>query len=489
MKINVFVTFFVSSIAMSRSARLLLLLAASAAVATATGSATDNEALTAPLTVDEREAMTSDFVDIVQVDSESSDKGGGRVPSTDGQRTLAVMLRDVLPWPRVEVDELGCMHGVISGRDGAPAVAMLAHVDTSPQFTGAGVRPLVHRDWDGSPIMLPHGDRPILDPRQMPALQRVAGLNDTIITSSGDTLLGADDKSGVALLLAVARRLLSLPQEQRGATVEFVFNTDEEIGLLSAQKLKFLTEGVVASYTFDGETFAQVDTETWHAEGCQLFVTGVSVHPGYSFGTMVNAAALAANFISEIHNGAEADPTAVGTPRTTGGPGSERSGFVHVLSVHGDVGSATVPFILRDFSVSGVAARRAFVDEALSRVRANAPRGASFNMSCSTTYQNMKSVLDRSPLVVEHAVEAVKRATGVSSVGLGAIRGGTDGSVLTLRGKPTPNIFAGWHEAHGPKEWASATEMVLAAQTALHLIALWGQQEARTHATQSAAEL
>ena len=164
-------TFFVSP-----SARLLLLLAASAAVATTTGSASDNQALTAPLTVDEREAMISDFVDIVQVESESSDSAGaaGVVPSTDGQRTLAVMLGDVLPWPRVEVDELGCMHGVISGRDGAPAVAMLAHVDTSPQFTGAGVRPLVHRGWDGSPIMLPHGDRPILDPRQMPALQRLS---------------------------------------------------------------------------------------------------------------------------------------------------------------------------------------------------------------------------------------------------------------------------------------------------------------------------
>jgi len=304
----------------------------------------------------------------------------------------------------------------------------------------------------------------------MPALKRVATLKDTIITASGDTLLGADDKSGVALLVAVARRLMSLPQEQRGATVELVFNTDEEIGLRSAGKLNFISEHVVGSYTFDGETFSQVDTETWHADGCELKVHGVSVHPGYSTGKMVNAAAIAAHFASELHRGAEQD-LRIGTPATT----ADRQGFVHVLSVRGDVGSATVPFILRDFEEDGVTARRAFAEGVLQRVKKESPSAAVFELACSNTYKNMKSYLDQNPQVVEYAVEAVRRATGVQEVRQGAIRGGTDGSVLTLRGKPTPNIFAGWHEAHGPKEWASLHEMSMAAETALHLLSLWGK--------------
>ncbi|MDB4339436.1 tripeptide aminopeptidase PepT [bacterium] len=339
------------------------------------------------------------------------------------------------------------------------------------QFTGKGVKPIVHRAWTGSPIILPHNGL-ILDPREMPALQRVENLNDTIITSSGDTLLGADDKSGVAALFAVARRLLELPAEERGATVEFVFNTDEEIGLRSASKLEYLLPNVVAGYTFDGETFGQVDVETWHAEGCELKVQGVSVHPGYATGKMVNAAALLSQFVAVVHARAEADES-VGTPRTT----KDRNGFLHFTHLHGDVSVGLASFILRDFDAAGVALRRAVVEGALHEVEAAAPPEAEFNLTCSTTYKNMKSYLDEKPLVVARAVEAVKRATGVDVVNLGAIRGGTDGSVLTLRGKPTPNIFAGWHEAHGPKEWASMKEMVWAAETALHLLALWADGE------------
>lgn len=309
----------------------------------------------------------------------------------------------------------------------------------------------------------------------MPALQRVEKLNDTIITSSGDTLLGADDKSGVAALCAVARRLLEMPAEERGATVEFVFNTDEEIGLRSASKLEYLLPDIVAGYTFDGETFGQVDVETWHAEGCELKVQGVSVHPGYSTGKMVNAVALLSQFVAAVHTRAEADGS-VGTPRTT----KDRDGFLHFTHLHGDVSAGLAGFILRDFDAAGVAARRAVVDEALRAVETAAPPEAGFNLTCSTTYKNMKSYLDEKPLVVARAVEAVKRATGLGAVRLGAIRGGTDGSVLTLRGKPTPNIFAGWHEAHGPKEWASMTEMAFAAETALHLVSLWADGDGTT---------
>lgn len=312
----------------------------------------EQPALTAPLTSAERDQLVEDFVDFARFMTESSDSAAGvKIPSTEGQLDFTRMLSKRLQWPNVEVDSLGCMHAVIPGPAGAPAIAMLAHVDTSPQFTGEGVQPIVHRQWDGQPISLPLGNL-TLDPAEMPGLKRVAALKDTIITASGDTLLGADDKSGVALLFAVARRLLSLSPEERGATVELVFNTDEEIGLISASKLEYMAD-VVAGYTFDGEEFAQVDTETWHAEGCELKIQGVSVHPGYATGKLVHAAALAAHFVTEVHRGAEND-TEIGVPATTSG----RKGFIHVLSVRGDVGSATVPFILRDFQEAGVAARR-----------------------------------------------------------------------------------------------------------------------------------
>jgi tripeptide aminopeptidase len=211
----------------------------------------DSAALTAPLTTAEREQLVLDFCDFARWDTESRDEAPPeRVPSTEGQREFNNMLRERLQGLPVqgllvEIDDLGCLHAIIPGKPGAPAVAMLAHVDTSPQFTGKGVEPVVQREWDGRPITLPRGGL-TLDPSEMPALQRVAALKDTIITASGDTLLGADDKSGVALLVAVARRLLSLPPEQRGATVEIVFNTDEEIGLRSAAKLNYITENIVA---------------------------------------------------------------------------------------------------------------------------------------------------------------------------------------------------------------------------------------------------
>jgi tripeptide aminopeptidase len=227
-------------------AALVTLVAAAKAAATS-----DSAALTAPLTAAEREQLVRDFCDFARWDTESRDEAPPeRVPSTEGQRELNKMISERLKGLRVqgllvEVDDLGCLHAIIPGKPGAPAVAMLAHVDTSPQFTGKGVEPVVHREWNGRPITLPRGGL-TLDPSEMPALQRVAALNDTIITASGDTLLGADDKSGVALLVAVARRLLSLPPEQRGATVEIVFNTDEEIGLRSAAKLNYITENIVA---------------------------------------------------------------------------------------------------------------------------------------------------------------------------------------------------------------------------------------------------
>ncbi len=320
----------------------------------------EQSALTAPLTIAERDQLVEDFVDFAKFMTESSDSAAGvKIPSTEGQLEFTRMLSKRLQWPNVEVDALGCMHAVIPGPAGAPAIAMLAHVDTSPQFTGEGVQPIVHRLWDGQPISLPRNNL-TLDPAEMPGLKRLAALKDTIVTASGDTLLGADDKSGVALLFAVARRLLSLPPEERGATVELVFNTDEEIGLISASKLEYMAD-VVAGYTFDGEEFAQVDTETWHAEGCELKIQGVSVHPGYATGKLVHAAALAAHFVTEVHRGAEND-TDIGVPATTSG----RTGFIHVLSVRGDVGSATVPFILRDFQEAGVAARRCWLLPLLS---------------------------------------------------------------------------------------------------------------------------
>jgi tripeptide aminopeptidase len=408
------------------------------------------------------EPLLDRFTRYVRVDTQSDRVHAfDRVPSSDNQLELARVLVSELQEAGLQdaaLDDQGVVMATLPGEAGRPVIGLLAHMDTSPDAPGEGVEPIVHRGYDGSVIELPKGSTR-LDPETMPALHGAVGHD--VITSSGDTLLGADDKAGVAEIMTAVAYLAAHPELPR-PTIRVGFTPDEEVGQ-GGHRVSLDEFGADCAYTLDGSDLGGLQDETFSADEATLTVTGVDIHPGTATGKMVNALRIAAEIVAAL-------PTDRLTPETTSG----REGFLHPFEITGSAGQASVVFILRDFDDDGLRSHAELLRRTADEVAAREPR-ARVEVEIREQYRNMREALDRVPDVVA-AGEAAIRAEGIEPV-KEAIRGGTDGSILTERGLPTPNLFTGGHEFHSPREWASLQEMSAAAAMIVRLAGIWGAED------------
>lgn len=397
----------------------------------------------------------------VQVDTES-DESSSTQPSTRKQFDLLHMLVDELKEigiVDIELKEYGAVIATIPATIDidAPTIAFFAHVDTTEAFAGQGVKPRVHRDYDGSVITFPDNPRLTLSPEDFPYLATKKG--EDIITASGATLLGADDKAGVAIIVTLAEALLA--SDRPHGTIKFVFTTDEEIGRGVPEQLP-ADVGADVGYTLDGANRGEVVYETFSADKAVVTIEGVSTHPGDAKDEMVNAIHLASKILMML-------PQVTRTPETTNG----REGFIHVYGMEGGAAKAQLDFILRDFEQEGMEAHGALLRQVCDTVQATEPR-STINCEISTQYRNMRYWLEHDMRPVEIANEAA-RAIGIEPFAE-PVRGGTDGSRLTEMGLPTPNLFTGMQNFHGPLEWVSVQDMVKATELCLEISAMWASE-------------
>jgi tripeptide aminopeptidase len=420
---------------------------------------------TAPFTSELAATLAPDLLDrflrYVRIDTQSQREHTG-TPSTPGQRALGELLVTELREAGLTdatVDEHGYVMATLASTNGAggPVIGLLAHVDTSPDAPGTGVEPIVHRAYDGGAIDLPaNGTR--LEPDAMPELRGKQGHD--IVTSSGDTLLGADDKAGVAEIMAAVAHLAAHPELPR-ATLRVGFTPDEEIGE-GAFTFDIERFGARCAYTLDGSDLGELQDETFSAVEAHVVVHGIEVHPGQATGKLVNALRLAARIVAAL-------PDTL-TPETTAG----REGFIHPYELGGTASRAEFRAIIRDFDDDALERHVELLRRTAQDVVASEPR-ARLEVNVKPQYRNMRRYIEPVPEVVD-AAEAAIRAEGIEPVRR-PIRGGTDGSILSERGLPTPNIFTGGHEYHSVREWASVQDMAAAAATIVRLAEVWTRPE------------
>jgi len=400
------------------------------------------------------------------IDSQS-DENSPSQPSTAIQldmQTLLVRELQEIGAEDVTLTDYGAVLATIPGTVPGPTVGFLAHVDTAPQFNATGVKPRVIRGYNGGAITYPDAPELQLTPEDNPYLAEKQGHD--IVTASGTTLLGADDKAGVAIIMTAARQMLADPDMKHGP-VRIAFTPDEEIGRGVDERLpKDL--GADFAYTFDGQRVGEIEYETFSADGGYVEIEGVSIHPGLATGKLVNALHLAAKIIDML-------PQATMTPETTG----DREGFWMVTDLNGSAAHASLRFILRDFEREGLAAKGEMLKQVCAAVQATEPR-ARITCEIRKQYRNMRYWLEEDMTPVDLARDAVKDL-GLEPVSV-PIRGGTDGSRLTEMGVPCPNLFTGMQNIHGPLEWISVQDMALATQLCLKLT----QRAAQTESPESA---
>ena len=389
------------------------------------------------------------------IDSQSDDDATS-TPSTSVQLTLLNLLKSELTAigaSDVTLTDYGCVIATIPATAPGPTMAWLAHVDTAPQFNATGVKPRVIHGYNGGAISYPDNPNLTLTPEHSPYLATKVGHD--IITASGLTLLGADDKAGIAILLTAARHLLENPALQH-PTIRLAFTPDEEIGRGVNPRLPADLNAAFA-YTFDGGEVGEIEYESFSADAALVTITGVSAHPGYAKAKLVNALTLAAKIILAL--------PAAQTPEATEG----RAGFLHLGDLTGTAAACTLKFILRDYERDGLAAKAALLTQICATIAATDPRA---NITCTITkqYRNMRYWLEQDMTPVTLALNAA-RAAGITPRSV-PIRGGTDGSRLTELGLPTPNIFTGMQDIHGPLEWISVQDMAQATRLALNLARL-----------------
>ncbi|MGH3168032.1 MAG: peptidase T, partial [Trebonia sp.] len=386
------------------------------------------------------------------------------VPSTPGQLTLLHLLVEELSGlglHEVSIDEYGYVTATVPATvDGCPTIGFIAHVDTSPEMSGTAVKPIVHRAYDGRDVKLPDDPAATLRLADQPALQHQFGHD--IVTSSGATLLGADDTAGVAAIVAAAGWLMTHPEIPHGS-VRIAFTPDEEIGR-GTDHFDVTRFGAVCAYTLDGGTCGDLETESFSADAITITFHGFNTHPGYAKGRMVNAIKMAADFITRL-------PADRLSPETT----EDRQGYVHPYVVEAAVEQTRVRLLLRDFTREGLREQAALL-ERLAAETVTAFPGGRCTTAVEESYRNMREILDQHPVVVEHAAEAIRR-TGLTPR-TPPIRGGTDGSRLSFMGLPTPNLFAGEHNIHSRLEWVSAEDMAKAAEVVVQLCVIWAGDRA-----------
>lgn len=404
------------------------------------------------------------FLRYVRMDTQS-DESSSTYPSTAKQLDLLRLLVDELKAIGLKdaaMDEHGYVFATIPAttkKTKVPVIGFIAHVDTSPEMPGANVKPIVHTSWQGGDIVLPDDPTAVLRPKDNKAMAAQVG-ND-IVTASGTTLLGADNKAGVAEIVAAAEYLMAHPEIPHGP-VRVGFTPDEEIGQ-GTQYFDVAKFGAVCAYTMDGETLGELEMETFSADACTVTFQGFNTHPGYAkAGKMVNAIKVAADFLSRL-------PKDRLSPETTDG----YDGFVHPYQMQASVERTSVKFIVRDFVTAKLKDKEELLAK-LAREASAAWPGSSVEVKVEEQYRNMREVLEKHPQVVENAKEAITRA-GLT-MQMHPIRGGTDGSRLCFMGLPTPNIFAGEHNFHSRLEWVSVQDMEKAVEVIVQLARVWEER-------------
>lgn len=398
------------------------------------------------------------FLRYVTIDTRA-DESSDTSPSTPGQLVLQQLLAGELRaigLSEVTLDEHGYLMATIpaTARGDLPAIGFIAHVDTSPEMDGANVTPIVHAAWDGRDIVLPDNPSAVLRAATDPVLADCIGHD--IVTASGTTLLGADDKAGVAIAVEAAAYLVEHPEIAHGP-IRLGFTPDEEIGR-GADRFDVARFGALCAYTIDGGRAGELEYESFSADVLRVTFHGFNTHPGYARGTMVNAIKAAARFIDRLPRGRL-------SPETT----ADYEGYVHPYHLDASVDRTSVRVLLRDFDASALREQQSLVEQ-FAREAAE-ETGTRVEFEVREQYRNMREVLDRHPLVVERAREAIRRV-GLAPIEK-PIRGGTDGSRLSFMGLPAPNLFAGEHNFHSRLEWTSRQELELGVRTVVELARLW----------------
>lgn len=407
--------------------------------------------------------VTERFLRYVQIDTQS-DPHSETYPSTEKQKDLSRVLVQELQQmgiTEVEFDAYGYVYATLpatTAKTGVPVICFCSHVDTSPDCSGANVKPIVHPPYDGSDLVLPDDPAQIIRMSDHPDLK--AQIGNDLITASGTTLLGADNKAGVAEIMDAVHYLISHPELEHG-TIKILFTPDEEIGRGTA-KVDLEKLGADFGYTIDGETLGSLEDETFSADAVHIRIQGVSQHPGFAKGRMESAIKIASELVARL-------PKDHLSPETT----EDKEGFVHPTYLHGTVEEAEVELIIRDFAEAGLHEKEAFLKQLTDEVLAQYPNSTA-DFKVVEQYRNMKEVLDQYPQVAQYAVEAIERS-GIAARQM-SIRGGTDGSRLSFMGLPCPNIFAGEHAFHSRHEWISRQDMEKAVEVIVNLAQIWAEK-------------
>lgn len=408
------------------------------------------------------DTVTERFLRYVAIDTQS-DPTSETCPSTEKQKDLGRLLAGELVamgLSDAHLDEHGYVYATIPANTEkpVPVICFCSHMDTSPDCSGANIKPQLVRNYCGGDIVLPADPTQIIRAADHPALADQIGHD--IITTDGTTLLGADNKAGVAEIMEAAQFLVRNPQVRHG-TIKILFTPDEEIGR-GVDKVDLKKLGADFAYTIDGESLGNIEDETFSADGVTIIIEGISAHPGFAKGKMEHAIKIAAAIVDRL-------PKTTCSPETTEG----RQGFLHPVRISGALETATLDFIVRDFTESGLKEKEALLESIVKEVMRDYPR-SSCRMQIKQQYRNMKEVIDRHPEIIENAMEAIRRA-GLEPVRT-SIRGGTDGSRLSFMGLPCPNIFAGEHAFHSRLEWVSVQDMEKAVETIIHLAMIWQER-------------
>ncbi|SMC73284.1 peptidase T [Pedobacter nyackensis] len=412
--------------------------------------------------INKNKSLQNRFTKYVQIDTQS-DPQSPTIPSTEKQKNLGkVLVEELLEMGVADahLDEYGYVYATIPSNSDkqVPVICFCSHMDTSPDCSGYNVKPIIHENYQGQDLVLPDDNSVVLKMKEHADLKDQIG-ND-IITASGTTLLGADNKAGLAEIMEAAAFLVQNPEFKHG-TIKILFTPDEEIGR-GVDKVDIEKLGADFGYTVDGETLGSIEDETFSADGAVLTIKGVSAHPGFAKGKMESAIKILSDVISSL-------PADCLSPEST----ELKEGFIHPVTISGNVEQAEARFILRAFNDEELTANGELLDATVQNIIEDFPN-STYELRITEQYRNMKQVLDKHPQIIEFGIEAIKRA-GITPKQQ-SIRGGTDGSRLSFMGLPCPNIFAGEHAFHGKQEWASVQDMEKAVETIVNIAAIWEER-------------
>jgi len=409
-----------------------------------------------------RDTVTDRFLRYTAIDTQS-DPSSETCPSTEKQKNLGRLLVSELlemGLSDAHLDDFGYVYASIPGNTEkkVPVICFCSHMDTSPDCSGENVQAIVHQNYQGQDIILPDDLTQIISMNDHPDLKNQIG-ND-LITASGSTLLGADNKAGIAEIMDTAQFLINHPEIKRG-TLKILFTPDEEIGR-GVNHVDIKKLGADFAYTIDGESAGSIENETFSADGVKVIIHGISAHPGFAKNKMESAIKIASAIVSLL-------PKVTLTPEST----SDLDGFIHPVSISGSVEVAEIEFIIRDFNTELLKSHELVLEQTIQQAIQAYPN-SSYEFIVEEQYRNMKSVLDRYPNLTQLGIEAIERS-GLKAK-LQRIRGGTDGSRLSFMGLPCPNIFAGEHAFHSKQEWVSVQDMQKAVQTLVNLASIWEEK-------------